>query len=118
MQLDRIASPTTTPLFETINVSKAYGAYMALSNISFGVSDGEFVSIVGPNGAGKTTVLRSSRTGSATTTPGRWTLANVSTRSGPGDSAWAGSRTTTSGRPAASGRSNWRVSACHAHSNW
>ena len=57
MQLDRIASPTTTPLFETINVSKAYGAYMALSNISFGVSDGEFVSIVGPNGAGKTTLV-------------------------------------------------------------
>ena len=57
MQLDRIASPTTTPLFETINVSKAYGAYMALSNISFRVSDGEFVSIVGPNGAGKTTLV-------------------------------------------------------------
>jgi branched-chain amino acid transport system ATP-binding protein len=57
MQLDRIASPATTPLFETINVSKAYGAYMALSNISFGVSDGEFVSIVGPNGAGKTTLV-------------------------------------------------------------
>jgi len=30
---------------------------MALSNISFGVSDGEFVSIVGPNGAGKTTLV-------------------------------------------------------------
>ena len=57
MQPDRIASPATTPLFETINVSKAYGAYMALSNISFGVSDGEFVSIVGPNGAGKTTLV-------------------------------------------------------------
>ena len=57
MQPDRIASPTTTPLFETINVSKAYGAFMALSNVSFRVSDGEFVSIVGPNGAGKTTLV-------------------------------------------------------------
>jgi branched-chain amino acid transport system ATP-binding protein len=57
MQLDRIASSPSTPLFETINVSKAYGAYMALSNISFRVSDGEFVSIVGPNGAGKTTLV-------------------------------------------------------------
>jgi branched-chain amino acid transport system ATP-binding protein len=44
-------------LFETINVSKAYGAYRALSSVSFGVSDGEFVSIVGPNGAGKTTLV-------------------------------------------------------------
>ena len=30
---------------------------MALSNVSFHVSDGEFVSIVGPNGAGKTTLV-------------------------------------------------------------
>jgi branched-chain amino acid transport system ATP-binding protein len=57
MQPDRIASPVGTPLFETISVSKAYGAYMALSNVSFSVSDGEFVSIVGPNGAGKTTLV-------------------------------------------------------------
>jgi len=57
MQPERAAFPTATPLFETINVSKAYGAYMALSNVSFGVSDGEFVSIVGPNGAGKTTLV-------------------------------------------------------------
>jgi branched-chain amino acid transport system ATP-binding protein len=45
------------PLFETINVSKAFGAFKALSDISFSVSDGEFVSIVGPNGAGKTTLV-------------------------------------------------------------
>ena len=57
MQPEPVLSPVATPLFETINVSKAYGAYMALSNISFAVSDGEFVSIVGPNGAGKTTLV-------------------------------------------------------------
>jgi branched-chain amino acid transport system ATP-binding protein len=57
MQPEPVLSPVTTPLFETINVSKAYGAYMALSNVSFAVSDGEFVSIVGPNGAGKTTLV-------------------------------------------------------------
>jgi branched-chain amino acid transport system ATP-binding protein len=45
------------PLFETVNVSKAFGAFKALSNISFSVADGEFVSIVGPNGAGKTTLV-------------------------------------------------------------
>ena len=49
-QPDRVATADTAPLFETINVSKAFGAFRALDNISFRVSDGEFVSIVGPNG--------------------------------------------------------------------
>jgi branched-chain amino acid transport system ATP-binding protein len=57
MRPEPVLSPVATPLFETINVSKAYGAYMALSSVSFAVSDGEFVSIVGPNGAGKTTLV-------------------------------------------------------------
>jgi branched-chain amino acid transport system ATP-binding protein len=45
------------PLFEAVGVSKAFGAFKALSDVSFSVSDGEFVSIVGPNGAGKTTLV-------------------------------------------------------------
>src|SRR6266699_4186824 len=57
MQPDRASAPDTAPLLETINVSKSFGAFKALRNISFGVSDGEFVSIVGPNGAGKTTLV-------------------------------------------------------------
>src|SRR3978361_221376 len=47
----------TVPLFETINVSKIFGVFKALNNVSFHVDDGEFVSIVGPNGAGKTTLV-------------------------------------------------------------
>src|SRR5258706_6313194 len=57
MQPARADTATAAPLFETINVSKAFGAFKALSNISFSVADGEFVSIVGPNGAGKTTLV-------------------------------------------------------------
>ncbi|THD68661.1 MAG: ATP-binding cassette domain-containing protein [Bradyrhizobium sp.] len=57
MQPDRAPALETTPLFETIRVSKAYGVYLALRDVSFQVSDGEFVSIVGPNGAGKTTLV-------------------------------------------------------------
>src|ERR1700758_3539947 len=45
------------PLFETISVSKVFGMFKVLNNVSFHVSDGEFVSIVGPNGAGKTTLV-------------------------------------------------------------
>ena len=46
-----------SPLFQAINVSKTFGAFRALSDVSFHINDGEFVSIVGPNGAGKTTLV-------------------------------------------------------------
>jgi branched-chain amino acid transport system ATP-binding protein len=55
MQPARAIEPA--PLFETINVSKTFGMFKALNNVSFHVKDGEFVSIVGPNGAGKTTLV-------------------------------------------------------------
>ena len=51
------AAADAVPLFETVNVSKAFGVFKALSDISFRVHDGEFISIVGPNGAGKTTLV-------------------------------------------------------------
>jgi branched-chain amino acid transport system ATP-binding protein len=46
-----------TALLETRNVSKAYGEFRALDDVSMAVRDGEFVSVVGPNGAGKTTLV-------------------------------------------------------------
>ena len=57
MQPERAAVVSSEPLFETINVTKRYGAFTALRDVSFRVSDGEFVSVVGPNGAGKTTLV-------------------------------------------------------------
>ncbi len=39
-------------------LSKHYGSYQAVSNLSFQVSTGEIVGFLGPNGAGKTTTLR------------------------------------------------------------
>jgi branched-chain amino acid transport system ATP-binding protein len=44
-------------LLETRSVSKSYGEFRALSNVSFAVSEGELISVVGPNGAGKTTLV-------------------------------------------------------------
>lgn len=46
-----------SPLLETRNVSKSYGAFRALENVSMTVGDDELVSVVGPNGAGKTTLV-------------------------------------------------------------
>jgi branched-chain amino acid transport system ATP-binding protein len=46
-----------TMLLQAVNVSKSYGAYQALRNVSLHVADGEFISVVGPNGAGKTTLV-------------------------------------------------------------
>ena len=47
-----------TPILEAKNVSKSYGVYQALKDVSLKFFEGETVSIVGPNGAGKTTTLR------------------------------------------------------------
>jgi ABC-type sugar transport system ATPase subunit len=57
MQPDQTSSPDAALLFETISVSKHYGDYRALHDVSFRLRDGEFISIVGPNGAGKTTIV-------------------------------------------------------------
>ena len=47
------------PLLEFQNVSKVYNnTTRALSDISFSINEGEFVSIIGPSGSGKSTILR------------------------------------------------------------
>ena len=43
---------------ELRNATKLYGGYVAIRDVSFGVREGEFFSILGPSGGGKTTVLR------------------------------------------------------------
>lgn len=39
-------------------ITKKFGAFTALKNISFSVKEGEFVCFLGPSGCGKTTLLR------------------------------------------------------------
>src|SRR5215216_7022487 len=47
-----------SPLLEVRNLTKRYGDFTALGNISLDIAEGEFVCFLGPSGCGKTTLLR------------------------------------------------------------
>lgn len=47
-----------TPDLEAIDLTKRFGDFTAVDNVSFSVPAGSFFSILGPSGCGKTTIMR------------------------------------------------------------
>src|SRR6201998_2034977 len=50
-------SGTPRPVIQVSGIRKPYGSTVAVSEISFEVSEGEIFGLIGPNGAGKTTTM-------------------------------------------------------------
>ena len=44
-------------MIEVKNVTKKYGSFVAVDDISFTINEGEVVGFLGPNGAGKSTTM-------------------------------------------------------------
>ena len=44
-------------MIQVKNVTKQYGDFIAIDNISFHIKQGEIVGLLGPNGAGKSTTM-------------------------------------------------------------
>ena len=45
------------PILEVRNLTKKFGDFTAVDNISFDIQEGEILGLLGPNGAGKTTTI-------------------------------------------------------------
>ena len=48
----------TDAMIDVQNLTKDYGTYLALRDVTFDVKKGEILGFLGPNGAGKTTTMR------------------------------------------------------------
>jgi len=53
--MDQTAPET---MIEARNISKFYGAFVAVRDVSFSIPRGQVVAFLGPNGAGKTTIMK------------------------------------------------------------
>ena len=48
---------STSPILETIDLSKSFGGVLALNRVNIKLHKGELLGVIGPNGSGKTTLV-------------------------------------------------------------
>ena len=70
---------SATTMIESKGLSKYYGPFVAVHNISFAIPQGQIVAFLGPNGAGKTTMMRM-LTGYLAPSAGEGTIAGFDVR--------------------------------------
>jgi ABC-2 type transport system ATP-binding protein len=47
----------TDPVLQVMNLTKRFGEFVAVNDVSFSIKPGEILGLLGPNGAGKTTTM-------------------------------------------------------------
>ena len=72
--VSNMADVQSKAMIEATGLSKYYGPFVAVGNISFSIPQGQVVAFLGPNGAGKTTMMRM-LTGYLAPSAGRATIA-------------------------------------------
>ncbi|MEE3202522.1 MAG: ABC transporter ATP-binding protein [Acidobacteriota bacterium] len=55
---DKIGFDAASSMIEAKGLSKYFGPFVAVNNISFAIPEGQVVAFLGPTGAGKTTMMR------------------------------------------------------------
>src|SRR6201996_4390816 len=53
-----MVSQTSPAMIEAVGLSKYYGDFAAVEDVSFSIPKGEVVAFLGPNGAGKSTTMK------------------------------------------------------------
>ena len=71
---------STRTMIEAENISKYYGSFVAVQDVSFSIPQGQVVAFLGPNGAGKSTIMKI-LTGYLAPSEGRASIAGLDTRS-------------------------------------